>query len=169
MEKTLPKVYVAEKWAWKIKSITYPVLCEAFHVTFMEYGNSVFYPVSFNEGSFESFVIILMQSFFLLLYAPTHLPKFFVFKTLCSSYKSVLCCKFKTLQYIAFRENVKPSRLRSNCKVRPKPCWVNCVTTSKDQSTKHPRLTTNRGHWVISKNHRLLSPDSSSKWQFWYF
>ena len=57
-EKTLPKVYVAEKWACKIKSITYPVLCEASHVTFLEYGNSVFRPVPFNEGSFELFVII---------------------------------------------------------------------------------------------------------------
>ena len=163
MEKTLPKVYVAEKWAWEIKSITYPVLCEAFHITFLEYGNSLFRPVPLNEGSFELFVIILMQSFFSSI---TIRRKFLVFKTLCSSYKSVLCCKFKTLQYIAFRENVKPSRSRSNCKVWPKPCWVNCVI---DQSSKHPRLTRNRGHWVISKNHRLLSPDSSSKWQFWYF
>ena len=112
-----------------------------------------------------SFVIILMQSFF-----PTTIRrKFFVLKTLCSSHKSVLCCKFKTLQHIAFRENVKPSRTCSNSKVRSRPCWVNCLTTSKDQSTKHSRLTTNREHWVISKNHRLLSPDSSSKWQFWYF
>ena len=62
-EKTQRKVYAAEKWACKIKSITYPVMCEASHVTFLGYGNSVFRPVPFNEGSFESFVII-MQSFF---------------------------------------------------------------------------------------------------------